>query len=792
MSVVGHPVGRSEDAPLLAGRGRFVGNLTVPQVAHAAFVRSPYPHAEIVEVDVRAASASPGTVAVLSGRDLAGRLPRIPSAAADESPPRYPLTGDRVRYVGEPIAMVVAQSTGAAIDATELVEVEYEPLPSVSDPWAALEPSAPLVHPERGTNKAGEIHRVAGTPDQAFAQADLTVRRKLVIQRVAASPLEPRAILVDPDPARGGFTAYVSCQSPHTLRTWLAEILEVDESRIRVVAPDVGGGFGSKLDLYSDELAVAWAALRLGLPIKWCETRSENLSSSVHARDQTHLAELAVTSGGKILGLRDHFVSDLGAYFHFFTPVVPDLTVDTITGNYDIRSIDVHLERTFTNKMSVEALRGSGRAEATYVLERLIDEAARELEIDPLEMRLRNLIRRDQLPYTTPTGLQYEDGDYPALLRRAADLVEYDGLKARQESLRADGRYVGVGLATYNLICGFSPSGHEWNPMRYFPGHESALVRVDPHGAVTLYSGLSPHGQGSDTALAQIVADILEVPYERVIVLHGDTEVVPYGGGTHGSRGAVVGGHAALVAAERVREKAKAVAAHLAEASVQDVELVEGCFRIRGTRARAVSWREVCEEAHFLKRSPQKFEPGLEATAFYDPPNVSFAFGANAAVVEVDVETGRVRLLHFASVDDCGVVINPRIVEGQIHGGIAQGIGQALYEEIAYDESAQILSSNFTSYVLPSPPEIPPITVELVTTPSRTPLGVRGVGESGTLASTPAVVNAVRDALAPFPIRLERTPLGPDVIWEMLHRHDADERKTRVATSARPPHSGEG
>jgi carbon-monoxide dehydrogenase large subunit len=750
--------------------------MTVRGLTHAAFVRSPHPHADIVSIDAQAARAAPGVVEIFSGPELVGRLPSIPCAAADDVPARYPLTGDRVRYTGEPLVMVVARSARAALDAAELVEVEYRTLPSVSDPWAALEETAPLVHPERGSNHAGEIRRVVGDPEQAFARADLVVKRRLAIQRVAASPLEPRAILAEPDPADGSLTVFLSCQSPHTIRTWFSEIFEMDESQLRIVAPDVGGGFGSKLDLYSDELAVAWAALRLGRPIKWTETRSENLSSSVHARDQIHLAELAVASDGRILAVRDHFVADLGAYFHFFTPVVPDLTVETITGNYDIPSIDMHLERAFTNKMSIEALRGSGRAEATYVLERLIDEAARELGIDPLEMRLRNLVQPDSLPYTTATGMRYDDGDYPALLRRSADLVGYQHFRAEQEAGRREGRYLGVGLATYNLLCGFSPSGHDWNPMRYFPGHESALIRVSPHGEVVLYSGLSPHGQGSDSALAQIVADALRLPYESVSVLHGDTAMIPYGGGTHGSRGAVVGGHAALQAAERVLEKAKIVAASLAEIAPEDVELVDGGFGIRGTGSKVVSWREVCEEAHFLKRSPRKFEPGLEATAFHDPPDVNFAFGANAAAVEVDVDTGLVRLLRFVSVDDCGVVINPRIVLGQIHGGIAQGIGQALYEEIVYDESGQIVTSNFTTYALPSAVEVPPITVELHETPSRTPLGVRGVGESGTLASTPAVVNAVADALAPFGVQLERTPLRPDVVWELLHPNDPDAR----------------
>ena len=769
MTAIGARLPRKEDPRMLAGKGRYVDDLTVPHMVHASFVRSPFAHADITSVNLVEARETPGVVAAYSGSESAAEMPLIPTAAADWAPPRTPLTGDRVLYVGEPVAMVLAADPRTAVNGAERVDVDYEPQPHVLDPWEALSPGAPLVHPDRGTNKIGEIHKVIGDPDGAFARAHHVVSRRLTVQRISASPMEPRAILAIPEPSTGHLTVWLSCQGPHTLRTWLAHIFEFDESKLRIVAPDVGGGFGSKLNLYSDELAVIWAAVELGVPVKWVETRTENFTAGVHARDQIHAAELALDSHGKILALRSHFVGDLGAYFHFFTPVVPDLTIDTLTGNYDIPSVDIKLEKVFTNKMSIEALRGSGRAEATFVQERLIEEAARELGIDPVEMRLRNLVTPDQLPYRTPFGLTYTGGDYPALLGRAAELVGYQAVRTRQAEARKAGRHIGVGFATYNLLCGFSPSGHDWNPMKFFPGHESTLIRVDPQGKAVVYSGLCPQGQGSDTAVAQIVADQLQIPFDHITVTHGDTETIPFGGGTHGSRGAVVGGHAALAAAERVVEKARQVAAAMLEAAAQDIAYEDGVFTVVGSPETAVSWREVAEEAHFLKRCGPMFEPGLEATAFYDPPDVNFAFGANAAVVEVDTETGKVTILDFVSVDDYGVGINPGIVDGQIHGGIAQGIGQALYEQVSHDESGQVPSASFAAYLLPSAMEVPRLTLENMVSPSDTPLGVRGVGESGTLASPPAIANAVADALAPFGARIDRTPLRPDVVWELLH-----------------------
>ena len=769
MTAVGARLPRKEDPRILAGKGRYVDDLAEPHMVHATFVRSPFAHADITSVNLAEAREAPGVVAAYSGSESAAGMPLIPTAAADWAPPRTPLTGDRVHYVGEPVAMVLANDPRTAVNGAERVDVDYEPLPHVLDPWEALSPGAPLVHPDRGTNKIGEIHKVIGDPDGAFARAHHVVSRRLTVQRISASPMEPRAILAIPEPSTGHLTVWLSCQGPHTLRTWLAHIFEFDESKLRIVAPDVGGGFGSKLNLYSDELAVIWAAVELGVPVKWVETRTENFTAGVHARDQIHAAELALDSHGKILALRSHFVGDLGAYFHFFTPVVPDLTIDTLTGNYDIPSVDIKLEKVFTNKMSIEALRGSGRAEATFVQERLIEEAARELGIDPVEMRLRNLVTPDQLPYRTPFGLTYTGGDYPALLGRAAELVGYQAVRTRQAEARKAGRHIGVGFATYNLLCGFSPSGHDWNPMKFFPGHESTLIRVDPQGKAVVYSGLCPQGQGSDTAVAQIVADQLQIPFDHITVTHGDTETIPFGGGTHGSRGAVVGGHAALVAAERVVEKARQVAAAMLEAAAQDIAYEDGVFTVVGSPETAVSWREVAEEAHFLKRCGPMFEPGLEATAFYDPPDVNFAFGANAAVVEVDTETGKVTILDFVSVDDYGVGINPGIVDGQIHGGIAQGIGQALYEQVSHDESGQVPSASFAAYLLPSAVEVPRLTLDNIVSPSDTPLGVRGVGESGTLASPPAIANAVADALAPFDVRVDRTPLRPDVVWELLH-----------------------
>lgn len=750
----GRRVRRVEDPKLLQGRGTYVDDLAPEGTLHVAVVRSPHPHARVVRVDVQRAQSSPGVVAVVTAQDLPVRGVPAEGLRGAKLAVHPVLAADVVRYVGEPVAAVVATSRAQAEDAALLVDVQYEPLEPVADPFRALE-GAPFVHPELGTNVVYRRQVRAGDPDAAFAQAHRVVRATIRQQRVAGIPMEPRGVLAAWDGARGMLTVWSSTQVPHDLRDALAEALGLPVNRVRVVAPDVGGGFGVKLNTYPEEILVAHLCRQLHRPVKWVQTRREDLLSTAQGRSQVGEFEVACDPQGRVLALRARLVADVGAYTLSTTVDVPTLTVRVLTGPYAIQNVQAEVVEVFTHKTPTGAYRGAGRPEATFYLERLMDLVAAELNLDPAVVRRRNLLAKSAFPYRTPTGARYDSGDYRKALRVLLERAGYRELRREQARARAEGRYLGIGLSCYVEVCTF--------------GWETARVRVLPDGSAVVLTGTSPHGQGGATGLAQVVADRLGIPPDRVEVVHGDTLTVPTGMGTAGSRTLVVGGSAALRAAEKVRRKMFRVAARLLEASPRDLELRDGRIAVRGTPDRAVTVAEVAEAAYQAGRLPDGLSPGLEEEGTFVVEQATAPFGAHLCVVEVDPETGQVRVLRYVSVDDCGVVVNPLLVEGQIQGGIVQAMGQALLEEVVYDPSGQPLTTTLADYPLPRAVDAPAVEMHRTVTPSPTnPLGAKGVGEAGTIGATPAFVNAVVDALRPFGVRHLDTPLRPERIWRAI------------------------
>jgi len=748
--LIGAPVKRVEDPRFITGAARYVADIRVPGLLHVAFLRSPYASARIRRLDPSRARALPGVVAVITGEDVAnlGDMPANRVVEGMRVPPHPLLARDRVRAVGEPVAAVVAEAPALARDALELIEVEYEPGPAVVDPEAAVQPGAPLVHPEFGTNVAFTFGQEGGDVEGAFARADRVVRLKIAHSRIAAVAMEPRGALAVPDPATGELTVWVSTQSVYNVRSALSAVLGEPDHRIRVIAPDVGGGFGSKGCAYREEVLTAYLARTLGRPVRWVATRSEDLLSTMQAREEVDYVQAAVAADGRVLGLKVESIYNLGAFLQLSTAMPPLRTPVYCVGAYDIRNVRTRVTAVFTNTIPTGPYRGAGRPEAAFVAERLMDEVARELGLDPAEVRRRNFIRPEQFPYRTATGVVYDSGDYGRALDRALELVDYTGLRAEQARARAQGELMGIGLATYIEL-----SAQGW---------ESGAVRVEPSGRVTVLTGSVPHGQGHETAWAQIVADELGVPLENVRVRYGDTGVVPVGIGTFGSRSAALAGSALVVAAEKVRQKALQIAAHLLEASPEDLVYEGGRIFVRGAPGRAVTLEQVARAAYSRAPAPG-IEPGLEATAYFQAPQEGYSFGAYVAVVRVDPETGVVRLEKMVAVDDCGRVINPLLVEGQIHGGLAQGIGQALLERVAYDENGQLLTGTLMDYAVPRAEDLPAFVVDRTETPGPgNPLGVKGVGEAGTIGAPPAIVNAVVDALAPLGVRHIDMPLTPE------------------------------
>jgi carbon-monoxide dehydrogenase large subunit len=767
--LIGSAVKRVEDARLMTGGATYVGDLSPTGMLCAEFVRSQYAHARIAGIDTSAAVAMPGVFAVFTGADVNDQINPLPGAShmdGAHNPRRTLLAEGEVRFVGEAIAVVVAESEEAAMDAADAVIVEYEALPAILDLDAAFADGSPLVHDSLGTNVCFHQAIRHGEPDAAFARADRIVERRIVNQRVAALPMECRATLAEYRRGEGSLVVYAGTQFPHALRTQLTDILGMRENQVRVIAPEVGGGFGAKANIYPDEVLVPWLAMKLQRPVRWLEDRRENLATMAHGRDQIDYISAACLNDGTVIGVRGRLLADLGAYLYFGTAEIPTLTTLMGTGPYGFRDIQYDLYGVFTNKVPTDAYRGAGRPEATYFQERMMDAIADELGLDPGEVRRRNFVKKDQFPYTTPLGLMYDSGDYAMALDRAIEVSGLHQLKAEAAELRKQGKLRGVGMASYVEICAFGPS-----KIMGAGGFESAIARVEPSGKVTIYTGASAHGQGHETAFAQIAADALEIDVNDVTLLHGDTSSAPYSNnGTGGSRSLALGGSALKLAMDDVREKSLKIGAHLLEVSFEDVELVEGTIQVKGAPGKSVTFAQVAKEAYTGARLPDGMEPGLQFTRVFDPPNFTFPFGTHVAVVDVDMETGKVNLVKYVSVDDCGNVVNPLLVDGQVQGGVAQGAAQALWEEIQYDrETGQLLTGSLGDYAAVRAGGLPMMeNHRTVTVTPSNPLGVKGIGEAGCIGATPTVANAVGDAMRQIGIKHVDIPATPERIWALI------------------------
>lgn len=752
---VGQSIRRVDDRRLVTGAGRYVDDLQPPGTLHAALVRSPYAHALLGAVRRDAALALPGVVAVYTGAEVAAWV--RPQVVEAELLPgrvlrRYPLAVERVRFQGDAVAVVVAEDRYVARDAAALVEVDYEPLPVVTAPEAALAPDAPRLYPEWGSNLAFRWERRHGDVARAFAEATRVVEVELVNQRVHAAFLEPRAALARYDPVAEELTVWAATQVPHTLRGGIATALGLADFQVRVIAPDVGGAFGAKGGIYPEYVLVAALARELGRPVTWSETRSETFVATNHGRDQRQRLRAAVAADGTVRGLAVEIAANLGAYNAATVPLRTGLMA---TGPYRIEQLQVTIDGVMTNTTPTGAYRGAGRPEAAYMLERLMDAIARDLALDPAEVRRRNFLPPDAFPYQGPTGVTYDSGDYARALDEALRRIDYAGFRAEQAAARQTGRLVGLGLGVYCELAG--------------PGWESATVRVQPGGSVLVASGVSPHGQGTETAFAQLVADELGVTLDAVKVRTGDTALTPQGIGTFGSRNTSVGGSAVVLAARQVAAKARRIAAHLLEAAETDIELDAGRLFIRGLPERGVTFSQVARAAYAMGGAPGGLEPGLEATSYFTPAGRTFPFGVHVALVEIDPATGVLTVLRYLAVDDCGPLINPRLVEDQVRGGLAQGFGQALQEAIVYDEQGQLLTGTFLDYAMPLAAHLPNFETAHTVTPSPfNPLGVKGVGEAGTTGAPPTLVNAALDALAPLGVRHLDMPLTPERLWRAI------------------------
>jgi aerobic carbon-monoxide dehydrogenase large subunit len=677
-------------------------------------------------------------------------------------PKHHLLAQDRVYFVGHPVAVVVASDRYLARDAADLVEVEYEELPAVSDPEKALEPGAPAVHPEWPDNVAFTFHQEGGDTEVAFRDAEVIVKQRITSQRLIPTAMEPRGVLAEWRQGDKSLTLHSSTQIPHLMRTLVAGILGMQENLLRVITPEVGGGFGSKLNVYAEEALMAFIAMRINKPIKWVESRRENFQCTIHGRGHVDYFELAAKRDGTMLGMRLKLIQDLGAYHQLLTPAMPTLSVLMMPGLYKFRNISADIVGVFTNAMATDAYRGAGRPEATHGIERMVDILATELKMDPAEIREKNFVQPDQFPYATPTGLTYDSGDYGQPLKKALAQVSYTDLRKEQAEARKQGKLMGIGISTYGEICAMGPS-----IAMPAGGWESATVKIEPSGKVTVLTGASPHGQGEETTFAQIVSDELGVPMDDVIVVHGDTATVQYGIGTFGSRGTAVGGTALYYALQDLKAKLKQFGGMLLES--ESVSLQNGAA-VCEKSGKTCTFGEMVSAAYHAKKLPPNTQPGLIATHFWEPPNFTFPFGAHIVVTDVDRDTGEIDIKRYVCVDDCGRIINPLIVDGQVHGGVAQGLGQALWEEAVYDENGQLVSGELTDYAIPRAMYMPWIESSHTETPSPVnPLGVKGVGEAGTIGCSPAVVNSVVDALSPLGIRHIDMPLTPQKVWKLIH-----------------------
>lgn len=793
MGYVGKRIKRTEDPRLIKGLAHYVDDIRLPDTLHVCFVRSVYAHARIKSIDASEALKAPGVVAVYTGKDVAGIGP-VPCAGALPGlkvPDYRVLAQDKVYFVGHPIAAVVATDRYAARDAVDLVMVDYDDLPAVTDVEAAAA-GGTIIHESFSDNIAYKLTAGEGDVEAALSSSDHVISQRILHRRLAPIAMEPRGVLARYFPGEEELTVWSSTQIPHILRTQLALMIGIPENKLRVITPEVGGGFGSKLNVYAEEALLGWISMQLAKPVKWIETRRENIQSTIHGRGQVGTIEVGCRNDGTVTGLRYNVFADLGAYHQLLTPAIPTLTGLMLSGAYRIPAIQINVTACFTNKMATDAYRGAGRPEATYVVERAMDLVAAQLGMDAGEVRRKNFPAPDEFPFHTATGLDYDSGNYQAAMDKAETMIGYAQLREEQKAARAEGRIVGVGISTYVEICALGPSA-----AMPAGGWESATVRIEPTGKVTVMTGASPHGQGQETSFAQIAADELGVDLNDVTVIHGDTAIVQYGIGTFGSRATAVGGTAVLVAIQKLKDKAAKIAAHLLKCESSNLNFGEGCYSIAAARATAagesepvvpvgqapaaalpepetegktkLTIQEVALAAHIAKDLPPDTEPGLSATYFFEPKNFTFPFGTHIVSVEIDRETGDVNFLRYVAVDDCGKVINPMLVEGQIHGGIVQSLGQAMFEEVVYDDQGQLVTGTLMDYAVPRASQVPWMELDRTETPSPVnPLGVKGVGEAGTIGATPAIVNAVVDALSPFGVKHLDMPIKPEAIWEII------------------------
>lgn len=773
--IFGSAIKRREDPRLITGKAKYTDDLSLPGMLHMAVVRSPHAHARIKHIDTSKAKAAPGVVGVFTGADITlGSVPcawLIPGSDL-KTPPHPALAKERVRYVGDGVVIILADNRYQAQDAAELVQVEYETLPAVVNPEEATHDGAPQLHDDVPNNIAFRWIATSGDEgvNQAFAEADVVIKERIVQQRLLPTAMEPRSALAQWNSATEELTVWCTSQNPHIHRFILSGMTGVPEHKLRVIAPEVGGGFGSKIPCYADEALVSWAAMKLNRPVKWTETRSENYQITIHGRDHVEYVELAAKKDGTVTGIRGLVYAAMGGYLSTAAPGIPTILHGLMySGAYTIPHIRCESVGVFTTTTPTDAYRGAGRPEATFLVERLMDKLAHTLNMDPVDVRRKNLIPPFDNGHAVAIGLTYDSGNYEAALNKALNIIGYDQFRKEQAEARTQGRYLGIGVTTYSEICGLGPSqvagavgfqGGLW---------ESTIVRVSPTGKVQAMIGASPHGQGEETTFAQIISDEIGVPVQDVEIVHGDTNNTPMGWGTYGSRTTPVAGAALVLAARKIKEKARAMAAHLLEAAVEDIDYADGKFFVKGSPDKFKTIQDATLMATLAWNLPPGMEPGMEASQFYDPPNFVYPFGTHIAVVEVDIETGIVHLKRYVAVDDCGPQINPMIVEGQIHGGIVQGIGQALYEGAVYDDSGQLLTGSMLDYALPRADMFPRFELDHTVTPSpHHPIGVKGIGETGTIASTPTVYNAVIDALKPFGVEQIEMPLTPARVWNAI------------------------
>ncbi|MFN2530523.1 MAG: xanthine dehydrogenase family protein molybdopterin-binding subunit [Pyrinomonadaceae bacterium] len=794
---VGQRVKRTEDPRLIKGLAHYVDDIRLPDTLHVSFVRSIYAHARINSVDISRAANLPGVVAIYTGKDVAEKIGPVPCAAALPDlkiPHHHVLATDKVYFVGHPLAAIVATDRYVAQDAADLVMIDYDELPVVVDVEEAAK-GGTVIHESFGDNIAYKLTAGEGDIEAALSSADRIVKQRILHNRLAPIAMEPRGVLARYFPGEEELTLWSSTQIPHLMRTQVALMVGIPENKLRVITPEVGGGFGSKLNVYAEEALLSWISIQLGKPVKWIETRRENMQATIHGRGQVGDIEIGCKNDGTITGIRYTVLADLGAYHQLLTPAIPTLTGLMLSGAYKVPAIQINITGCFTNKMATDAYRGAGRPEATYVVERGMDLVAAELGIDPAELRRRNFPAADEFPFHTATGLDYDTGDYAKALVKAQGIAGYGQLRQEQVRARSEGRLIGIGVSTYVEICALGPS-------QAMPagGWESATVRIEPTGKVTVLTGASPHGQGQETSFAQIAADELGVNINDVTVIHGDTGIVQYGIGTFGSRATAVGGTAVYVAIEKLKEKAQKIAAHMMQADTSRVSFEGGRYSVESAAAAAAGTSEpvlpvgeapagalpeptgngktsltiqdIALAAHIAKELPPDTEPGLSATYFFEPKNFTFPFGTHIAVVEIDRETGDIKFLRYVAVDDCGKVINPLLVDGQLHGGIVQSIGQAMYEEVVYDEQGQLITGTLMDYSIPRASHVPAFELDRTETPSPVnPLGVKGVGEAGTIGATPAIVGAIVDALAPFGVKHLDMPIRPEKVWRIINGH---------------------